>query len=144
MTVNHGIKKAIFGTFMGLLITSCEPHEMSFGDTKTGMVTSGSLRSISPYDVISWAHLDDVLRHHLDQVVVGEADGKSILADYVTVINGHEMVAFARKHGYQSFRGPIAVRKQGDSLEVDVEIMGEQGSKTVITLYADGTMQGAG
>ena len=129
---------------MVVFATSCERHNGSFVDTRTGVLTSDSLQSISAYDVMSWAHLDDALRYHLDQVGFGEADKKSILADYVIVLNGEEMVVFVRKHGYQSFRGPIAVRKRGTSLEVDVEITGKDGAKTIITLFADGTMQGVG
>lgn len=144
MTVNCVIKKAAIGALMGLLVSSCESEKGAIGDIETGVITSADLQNISANDVISWAHLDDVLRNHLDQVVVGEADGKSILADYVTVLDGHEMVVFVRQHGYQSFRGPIAVRKRGNAVEVDVEITGEQGAQTVITLYADGTMQGVG
>lgn len=108
------------------------------------VLTSGSFHGISAYDVISWAHLDDILRHHLDQIESGEADGKCILAEYVIVQNGAEITAFIREHGYQSFRGPMTVRKRGTSMEVDVEITGRDGAKTLMILFADGTMQGVG
>ena len=124
--------------------TRVERRNGSFVDTRTGVLTSDSSQGVSAYDVISWAHLDDALRYHLSQVGVAEADGQSILADYVVALNGKDMVKFVREHGYQSFRGPIAVRKRATSLEVDVEISGKDGAKTVITLFADGTMQGVG
>lgn len=107
------------------------------------MVTS-SMKEFSARDVISWAHLDDTLDGHVDLIEVGEADGQSILAGYVTVWNGKEMVEFVKAHGYQSFRGPLDVKKNGRQLEVKVEITGKDGKTLVITLLADGGMQGAG
>ena len=101
-------------------------------------------KDVSARDVISWAHLDDALGAHVDSIACGEADGKAILADYVMVLNGRNMVQFVKTHGYRSFRGPLAVRKLATSMEVDVEITGKDGATLVITLFADKTMQGVG
>jgi hypothetical protein len=144
MTLKLTKKSIIMGALTVLLtaLSSCR-HGSSLG-TRAEVLTSESIHDISAHDVISWAHLDDTLRYHLDRVGVGEADGKSILADYVIVQNGGEIVAFVRKHGYQSFVGPMAVRKNRNSIEVDVEITGKDGAKAIMTLFADGTMHGVG
>jgi hypothetical protein len=109
-----------------------------------GVVTSAGSKSLSPQNVIAWAHLDDTLGAHVESIVCGEADGKAVLADYVMVLNGQEMVQFVKAHGYRSHRGPLAVRRRAMSMEVDVEITGKDGATLVISLFADGTMQGAG
>jgi len=144
MTLKWIIRSLLLGALMLLLAGVLVRLPPSGTSTPTGVPTRESPHGISAQDVISWAHLDDTLRHHLDRIGTGEADGKAILADYVLVQNGSEIAAFIRQHGYQSFRGPMTVRKRGSSLEVDVEITGTDGAKTTMILYADGTMQGVG
>jgi hypothetical protein len=38
----------------------------------------------------------------------------------------------------------MALRKNRNSIEVDVEITGKDGAKAIMTLFADGTMHGVG
>lgn len=99
------------GALTVLLTALCACRHGSSVGTRTEVLTSESIHDISAHDVISRAHLDDTLRYHLDRVGVGEADGKSILADYVTVQNGGEIAAFIRKHGYQANALPGHLRQ---------------------------------
>lgn len=128
----------------GLLLAGCVAPGRPPATGDAGPLTSADMKNFSAHDVVRWAHLDDLLGAHLDQIRCGEADGQAILADYVTVWNGREMVEFVRAHGYRSFRGPLSCRKNGSQLEVEVEITGRDGATLILTLLADGGLQGVG
>lgn len=128
----------------GLLLAGCTVTGRPPAAGDAGPLTSADTMSFSAHDVVRWAHLDDQLGAHPDQIRCGEADGRAILADYVTVWNGREMVAFVRAHGYRSFRGPLSCRRNGAQLEVEVEITGRDGATLILALLADGGLQGIG
>lgn len=112
-------------------------------------VSSLRLQQGSPRarDVIVEAHLDDRLANRIDELdrQTGQADGKLPLTDYVRVENGRELVDFVRKHGYQSFHGPVEIRKwpQG-RIQVVVRVKGKDGKTVDAILESDGSVQGAG
>ena len=144
-----GRNRCFWKPLMGILLiamlgTSCNWREGRLKTIGAGTVTSESLKTPTAYDVISWAHLDDKIKNHLEDLVPGEADGKSIIGEYVMVLNGNEMFDFVKAHGYRSFLGPIEVRKQERAIEVDVKIIGADGATIIITLFADGGMMGIG
>jgi hypothetical protein len=138
------VRIALGGLGAAMLASSCARHGRTPFAEATLTGRTEARKGFSAHDVISWAHLDDMLSHHLDEIAVGSADGKSILADLVMVLDGEEMLNFVKAHGYASFRGPVAVRKRATALEVDVELTGKDGETIVITLFSDGTAQGAG
>jgi hypothetical protein len=99
--------------------------------------------ALTPEQVLSWAKLDQTLARPRD-LVVAQADGRAGLGDYVTLMNGEEAKRFLRQHGYAQTLRTVAVRRTESTIEVDVEIAGRDGQKTILTLYADGHKQGIG
>jgi hypothetical protein len=99
--------------------------------------------ALTPEQVLSWAKLDQTLARPRD-LVVAQADGRAGLGDYVTLMNGLEAKRFLRQHGYGQTLRTVAVRRTESTIEVDVEIAGRDGQKTILTLYADGHKQGIG
>jgi uncharacterized lipoprotein NlpE involved in copper resistance len=99
--------------------------------------------ALTPEQVLSWAKLDQSLASPRD-LVVAQADGRAGLGDYVTLMNGEEAKRFLRQHGYAQALRTVAVRRTESTIEVDVEIAGRDGQKTILTLYADGQKQGIG
>ena len=102
-----------------------------------------SATALTPEQVLSWAKLDQTLARPRD-LVVAQADGRAGLGDYVTLMNGEEAKRFLRQHGYAQTLRTVAVRRTESTIEVDVEIAGRDGQKTILTLYADGHKQGIG
>jgi hypothetical protein len=116
---------------------------------KADKVHSGMVAGqwMSPRQIILEAHLDDVLRNRTAEFAarLGKADGRLGIGDYVTVMNGAEMLDFVAEHGYQRFDGPVEIRKwRGGRTEVDVRITALNGKSMIITLSADGNVQGCG
>jgi hypothetical protein len=99
--------------------------------------------NLTPEQVLAWAKLDQTLARPRD-LVVAQADGRAGLGDYVTLMNGEEAKRFLRQHGYAQTLRTVAVRRTESTIEVDVEIAGRDGQKTILTLYADGHKQGIG
>ena len=99
--------------------------------------------SLTPEQVIAWAKLDQTLANPR-QLTVAQADGRTALGEYVTLLNGAEAKRFLRKHGYAKTLRVVAVRRTSSTIQVDVEIEGTDGAKATLTLYADGAKQGIG
>jgi hypothetical protein len=99
--------------------------------------------SLTPEQVLAWAKLDQTLANPR-QLAVGQADGRATLGEYVTLLNGEETKRFLRKHGYAQTVRTVAVRRTASTIQVDVEIAGRDGQKTILTLSADGHKQGIG
>ncbi len=98
----------------------------------------------TPAGVVAWADLDGHLGAVPVRLPVGLADGRAVLGDCVTMLNGAETAAFVARHGYAGLERRLAVRRTASTLEVDVEIRGRDGTAFVVKLYADGALQGAG
>ena len=99
--------------------------------------------NLTPEQVLAWAKLDQTLVRPRG-LVVGQADGRATLGEYVTLLNGEEARRFLRKHGYAQTVRTVAVRRTESTIQVDVEIAGRDGQKTILTLSADGHKQGIG
>lgn len=118
-------------------------------DREKGFVSSALLaaRPRSARDILLEARLDEHLAQRIDELAadVGEADGRLLLNDFITVLNGESLVAFVTRHGYASFAGPTAVRRFSPKhMEIEVEIHAPGGEKMTAILHSDGTFQGRG
>ena len=132
---------------LGILATvGCKPaFETSHGSpAELSAIRSAGGRSFSAGDVVSWAQLDDTFRDRTAPLEVGAADGKTLLGRLVMLQNGTEAAAFLKAHGCVAISGPIGVRKLPTALEVDVELIGKDGQKLLLTLKSDGTPAGEG
>jgi hypothetical protein len=110
---------------------------------ETPMKPAATAANLTPEQVLAWAKLDQTLVRPRG-LVVAQADGRAGLGEYVTLLNGEEAKRFLRKHGYAQTLRTVAVRRTASTIEVDVEIAGRDGQKTILTLYADGHKQGIG
>lgn len=107
------------------------------------MRSSGE-RPFSAGDVVTWAQLDDTFRDRTAPLEVGAADGKALLGRLVLLENGAEAADFLKAHGCAQISGPVGVRKLPTALEVDVELVGKDGQKLILTLKSDGRPAGEG
>ena len=98
---------------------------------------------LTPEQVLAWADLGRTLARPR-ALVVGRADGRAALGEYVTLLNGEDAKRFLRRHGYAQTLRIVAVRRTEGTIQVDVEIAGRDGQKTLLILYADGDKQGIG
>ena len=129
-----------------LLLVGCKPAVETLRGTTAEL---SSLRSsgehpFSAGDVVTWAQLDDTFRERTVPLEVGAADGKTLLGRLVLLENGAEAAAFLKAHGCAQLFGPVGVRKLTTALEVDVELVGKDGQKLILTLKSDGKPAGEG
>ena len=129
-----------------LALVGCHPHSevasttTSPAPTSTFETTSSRLTS---EQVIAWADLPTNLARP-EHLIVCQADGRGVLGDYVTLLNGAEAKDFLVKHGYAKNLRIVAVRRTRSTIEVDLEISGKDGAQGLLMLYADGGKQGEG
>ena len=116
------------------VLVGCEPKSSSALD----------LSKATPDQVVASAHLSEAFAHP-DKLIVGEADGYSIIGDDMfMLLNGFEAKQFLSAHGYGKTLRSIAVRRTPNSIEVEVEIEGKDGAKGTLLLFTDGEKQGRG
>ena len=129
-----------------LALVGCHPHSevasttTSPAPTSTFETTSSRLTS---EQVIAWADLPTNLARP-EHLIVCQADGRGVLGDYVTLLNGAEAKDFLVKHGYAKNLRIVAVRRTRSTIEVDLEISGKDGAQGLLMLFADGGKQGIG
>lgn len=140
------------GSLLALLaLVGCRtPSEVA--STPVGQVVTAAPASsqvgttssrLTPEQVIAWADLPTTLARP-DLLIVCQADGRGVLGDYVTLLNGAEAKDFLLKHGYAKILRVVDVRRTRSTIQVDVEIAGKDGAQGFLMLYADGAKQGEG
>jgi len=136
-----------FCALLGLLaLVGCKPAVETLRGTPAELsaLRSSSERPFSAGDVVTWAQLDDTFRDRTAPLEVGAADGKALLGRLVLLENGAEAADFLKAHGCAQISGPVGVRKLPTALEVDVELVGKDGQKLILTLKSDGRPAGEG
>ena len=136
-----------FCALLGLLaLVGCKPAVETLRGTPAELsaLRSSGERPFTAGDVVTWAQLDDTFRDRTAPLEVGAADGKALLGRLVLLENGAEAAAFLKAHGCAQLSGPIGVRKLPTALEVDVELVGKDGQKLILTLKSDGRPAGEG
>jgi hypothetical protein len=136
-----------FCALLGLLaLVGCKPAVETLRGTPAELsaLRSSGERPFSAGDVVTWAQLDDTFRDRTAPLEVGAADGKALLGRLVLLENGAEAAAFLKAHGCAQISGPVGVRKLPTALEVDVELVGKDGQKLILTLKSDGRPAGEG
>ena len=136
-----------FCALLGLLaLVGCKPALETLRGTPAELsaLRSSGERPFSVGDVVTWAQLDDTFRDRTAPLEVGAADGKALLGRLVLLDNGAEAAAFLKAHGCAQISGPVGVRKLPTALEVDVELVGKDGQKLILTLKSDGKPAGEG
>ena len=129
-----------------LLLVGCKPASETLRGTPAELsaLRSSGEHPFSAGDVVTWAQLDDTFRDRTVPLEVGAADGKTLLGRLVLLENGAEEAAFLKAHGCAQLFGPVGVRKLTTALEVDVELIGKDGQKLILTLKSDGKPGGEG
>ena len=128
-----------------LALVGCHtPYEVASNATPaaTSAIETTSSR-LTPEQVIAWADLPANLARP-ELLIVGQADGRGVLGDYVTLLNGAEAKDFLVKHGYAKNLRVVAVRRTRSTIQVDLEISGKDGAQGLLMLFADGGKQGIG
>ena len=136
-----------FCALLGLLaLVGCKPAVETLRGTPAELsaLRSSGERPFSAGDVVTWAQLDDTFRDRTAPLEVGAADGKALLGRLVLLENGAEAADFLKAHGCAQISGPVGVRKLPTALEVDVELVGKDGQKLILTLKSDGRPAGEG
>jgi len=129
-----------------LALVGCHPHSEVASTTTLPAPTSTfetTSSRLTSEQVIAWADLPTNLARP-ELLIVCQADGRGVLGDYVTLLNGAEAKDFLLKHGYAKTLRVLSVRRTRSTITIDLEIQGKDGAKGHLILYADGGKQGVG
>lgn len=128
-----------------LALVGCHTHSevvSNAAPAATAAIATPSSR-LTPEQVIAWADLPTNLARP-EHLIVCQADGRGVLGDYVTLLNGEEAKQFLIKHGYAKTLRVLSVRRTRSTITIDLEISGKDGAQGLLMLYADGGKQGEG